>query len=73
MSETSLLRMRDVMRITGYGRSSIYAMLDEKNPRFCKDFPKPVYLSPTSKGAVGWPSNKIDEWIQRRIASRDKI
>jgi prophage regulatory protein len=72
MSESKrLLRLPEVMSITGYGRSSIYAMLDEKNPRHCGDFPKPVRLSPTGKGAVAWPSNEIEAWIERRISSRD--
>jgi len=70
-TNVKLLRLPEVMTITGYGRSSIYAMLDEKNPRHSGDFPKPVRLSPTGKGAVAWPSNEIEAWVKRRIESRD--
>ena len=55
----SLLRLRDVMRITGLGKSSIY--------KFMRDgtFPKNFKLGTR---ASGWYASDILEWIAARRA-----
>ena len=57
-TQSKILRLPEVMVITGLSRSSIYA--------FMKDdlFPKPINLGAR---AVGWLADDIEEWIQNRI------
>lgn len=54
-----ILRIQDVMQVTGLPRSSIYAKLS------IEDFPKPINIGVRS---VGWLSSEIDGWISARIA-----
>jgi prophage regulatory protein len=56
-------RLPAVKKIVGLSRSSIYALIKQD------DFPKPIHLGGRS---VGWLDSEIREWIQKRIASRDK-
>ena len=56
-----VIRLREVMRITGLSRSSIYAMMD------AGEFPKQVRLG---LRAVGWLESEIYEWIESRAAKR---
>jgi prophage regulatory protein len=55
------LRLPEVMRRTGYGRSSIYAKMTRG------EMPKSVKLG--SK-AIGFIESEIDEWIASRISRR---
>jgi prophage regulatory protein len=50
-----ILRMRDVMRITGQARSTIYDKLGRG------EFPKPVKLG---QRAVGWYTSDIAKWLE---------
>ena len=52
-----LLRRREVEKITGMSRSSIYRLMQEG------EFPKPVRVDPT---AVRWKSSDIIAWIESR-------
>lgn len=65
-----MLRLPDVMAITGLSRAAIYA---KNNPndkaRFDADFPARIQLS---KNAVAWPSDGIQAWIDARIAASRK-
>ena len=59
MTETLILRMRDVVRLTGISRSRIYVfMAREDDP-----FPRPIRLGPNS---VGWLKAEIEAWLGRR-------
>ena len=51
------LRLDDVLKITGLGRSTIYRMVAEHT------FPAPVKLS---RRAVGWPQAPVREWANGR-------
>ena len=62
-SAPALLRLPDVIRKTGYKRSTLYAMIDAKR------FPSPIPLGPR---AVAWASNEVDCWIHERIANARK-
>ena len=53
-----LLRIKDVVQITGLSRSSIYKFIEEGK------FPKQIYLS---QRTVAWSKADIDEWVQSRI------
>ena len=61
----SLLRLPEVKRRTGLGRTSIYDAVARG------DFPHPVKLS---ERAVAWPSEAVTRWIEARIAaSSDRV
>ena len=53
-----ILRLPDVMKMTGLSRSTIYASISQDV------FPKQFHLGPRS---VGWLKREIDEWVKQRI------
>lgn len=55
---TSFLRMSNVIRQTGLGRSTIYRLMAEQR------FPKAVRLSGR---AVGWRAADVQQWADSRI------
>lgn len=57
-----ILRLKNVLDITGLARSTIYAYIEKGF------FPKPVSLGERS---VGWLESEVDEWILARIEERD--
>jgi prophage regulatory protein len=73
--KNALLRRQEVERLTGLGRSAIYARLDPNHSQYDPSFPRPVPLG--SKGSTGsthavrWVSGEVDAWIKARIAERD--
>ncbi|CAK2676251.1 DNA-binding transcriptional activator AlpA [Vibrio crassostreae] len=56
------LRLKEVIALTGLGRSSIYKFMDENT------FPKTVSLGGR---AVAWLESEIEEWMEQRLALRD--
>lgn len=66
---STLIRLPEVIRITGLKRSSIYARIDRKSRYFDPTFPLPVHLSPTGKGSVAWPLAEVVGWVEQRIAA----
>jgi prophage regulatory protein len=61
MTET-FLRRRDVERLTGLSRSSLYAMMAEGR------FPKQFKISGR---AAAWSEREISDWQAKKIANRD--
>ena len=57
------LRLKDVMSLTGLGRSTIYKFMADET-----DFPKSV---PLGGRAVAWVESEIEEWMEQRLALRD--
>lgn len=53
----TILRLKEVMKITGLGRSSIYQYIREGK------FPKQRKLGPRS---VGWLSGEVFAWVAQR-------
>ncbi|MEW6703907.1 MAG: AlpA family transcriptional regulator [Pseudomonadota bacterium] len=53
----AILRLPEVMRLTGLGRSTIYRLLA------AGQFPSPVQLSVR---AVGWRRSDVDHWTAAR-------
>jgi prophage regulatory protein len=53
----AILRLPEVMRLTGLGRSTIYRLLA------VGQFPSPVQLSVR---AVGWRRSDVDHWTAER-------
>lgn len=62
MSETKILRRRDVQSCTGLPLSSLYGLIQRG------EFPAPIKLSARR---VGWRSDEVDQWIAKRTAERD--
>jgi prophage regulatory protein len=59
------LRLEEVKRATGLGRSTLYLLISENR------FPKPVKINGEGGKAVAWLSSEIAEWQRQRIAARD--
>ena len=59
--QDKLLRRREVERITGMSRSSIYRLMQEG------DFPRPVRVG---LAAVRWKVSEIEAWIESRPVVR---
>jgi prophage regulatory protein len=57
-----VIRLQQVMEVTGLGRSTIYKYISEDW------FPKPIPLGGRS---VGWLESEVHEWILMRIEERD--
>ena len=59
-----LLRLPEVMRNTGLGRSAIYAKMQ------AGEFPPSVPISAKSRG---WVASEVADWIQHRIEARRTV
>lgn len=59
--QITLLRMRDLPRITGCAKATLYKKIA------AGQFPPGVPLSDKAGSSVGWPSNLVDQWVQERI------
>ncbi len=59
--QNRMLRLPDVMKATGLGRSTIYAKIA------ASDFPPPVKLGAR---AVAWPESAVAEWLSNRPSAR---
>ncbi|EHH0708157.1 AlpA family transcriptional regulator [Vibrio fluvialis] len=57
-----LIRLKEVIELTGLSRSCIYKYIEEGR------FPRSVPLGGRS---VGWVESEIHDWIQSAIARRD--
>jgi prophage regulatory protein len=57
-----IIRLREVIYLTGLARSSIYRYIEEGT------FPKSVSLGDR---CVGWVDSEVQEWILARIKERD--
>ena len=60
LEELAILRLPNVMRLTGLGRTTIYDMMAKGM------FPRPVSLG---FRAVGWRASDIRAWIETRRAA----
>lgn len=61
---TTLLRLPAVLQRTGFGRSSLYALIRTG------DFPAPISLGAR---AVAWTSDDVDGWISGRIQQSHQL
>jgi prophage regulatory protein len=62
-----IIRIKEVMALTGLARSTIYDRINPKSPRYDESFPKKFNLcgSNSSGGAVGWRLADILAWISQ--------
>jgi prophage regulatory protein len=58
--ERTILRLPDVMKVTGLKRSSLYSAIQRN------EFPKQISLCVRS---VGWNSEEVDAWVEERITA----
>ena len=58
------IRLPEVIRRTGYKRTSIYEKISEGT------FPAPIKLGPR---AIAWVSEEIEKWMDERVAERDAV
>ena len=56
-----LIRLKEVINLTGLGRSSIYKFMSENK------FPQSISLG---ERAIAWQEGKIEEWLQDKIDHR---
>ena len=59
----TLLRRREVLRITGLSNSTFYNRIKEGV------IPRGVPIGPRLKG---WPASEIQKWVESCIAARDQ-
>jgi prophage regulatory protein len=57
-----LIRLKEVLRLTGLSRSTIYNRMGKGH------FPKPVKLG---ERMVAWVESEIEDWIEELILQRD--
>lgn len=67
-AELRILRMKEVQVRVGFGRSTIYELVNPRSRRFDPEFPTPIRLGQAS---VGWLESEINRWIQSRVVARD--
>lgn len=61
----ALIRRREVERVTGLSRSSIYARMSTSPPTF------PLAVDCGGR-VVAWVESEIQGWVEDRIACRDR-
>ena len=59
-----ILRIKDVLQITGYSRAGLYRELK-------RGFPKPIKLGKTR--CIGWPIEVINEWYETQLLTSQSI
>jgi prophage regulatory protein len=59
----ALLRLPEVIRLSGYSRSMLYALISQGL------YPKPVKIS---ERAVAWPSEEVEQMVQAIVAHSSK-
>jgi prophage regulatory protein len=62
MDRVRMVRLKQVVRYTGLGRSSIYKMVS------VGEFPKQAKIG---LRAVAWVEQEIIDWLNRRVEDRD--
>lgn len=58
-----ILRLEEIMQMTGLGRSTIYRLMAQGK------FPMKLDLGPRS---VGWLESELHEWLQSKMTSRQQ-
>jgi len=57
-----ILRLRQVITLTGFSRSTLYRYIQNQQ------FPPQVRLGPR---IVGWPEDEVNDWIREKIQFRN--
>ena len=59
-----VVRIKELTRILGLSRSTIYNKLSPRSKFYDPDFPKPLRLGSSS---VGWLLSSVHQWLASRI------
>jgi len=59
-----IIRLNEVMDMTGLSRSTIYRMMDKE------DFPLSTSLG---ERAIGWSMQEVQEWVQNKLNIRNRM
>jgi len=59
-----ILRLPQVIELTGLSRSTIYDISNPHSPRFDASFPKNIKLTERS---VGWRLSELEAWVSSRV------
>ena len=63
-----LISIKEVIKIIGVGRSTIYEMMNEFSPYYDRTFPKKVQII---QNRIGWSAYEIHQSIESKLASRE--
>ncbi|MFC7433155.1 helix-turn-helix transcriptional regulator [Hydrogenophaga bisanensis] len=68
-SPLKILRLKQLIALTGLCRSSIYNRLNPRSASYDHTFPQPFNLSacPGKRGAVGFLESEVQAWIEARV------
>jgi len=55
-----IIRLKEVISLTGLSRSTIYDKQNPKSSRFDSSFPQKVHLG---ERAVGWFKEEVESWL----------
>lgn len=66
----SIIRLRQLIQMTGLSRSAIYEKMNPKSPYFEAHFPRSIKLG---TAAVGWVEHEVQAWINQRIQDRQTL
>lgn len=66
--DVQMMRLKEVMAMTGLSRSTIYNLMDERSRQYDPTFPKQI---PLTLRTVSWNRLEVEEWIHRRMVARD--
>ena len=64
------IRLKRLMSLTTYGKSTIHNRMNPASPYYCPDFPKQVSLHGNIKV---WILEEVEEWLQARMQARTQI
>ena len=62
-----IISLKEVIRITGLSRATIYNIMDECHKQYDPTFPKQTNLT---VGRVGWSAWEINLWIESKLGNR---
>lgn len=62
-----ILRLKQLSKRIGLGRSTIYDRMDARSSRYDATFPKPIKLG---AAAIGWIDSEVTAWIEQRISEK---
>jgi len=62
-----IIRLPEVLRITGKSKSSQYAMLNPKSKTYDPTFPKSISIGLRAKG---WLEQEVIDWLQLKMDAR---
>ncbi|UCV19526.1 helix-turn-helix transcriptional regulator [Ferribacterium limneticum] len=63
---TLLIRMRELSKMLNYGESTLYDKMNPKSLYYDPDFPRPIALSSSPRGAKAWRISSIEAWLELR-------